>query len=182
MQEHVSAKRSVFECFGGYGHYIGGHSIKSFHFGHYCPLTGYHNSCAQDSQPRSYNCHCVNKEVNQNPWYPYEHVPNMECAALHFVLNQQTLQEKWLIYGKNYNPERRKMAVESQNEFDAMTSRYLWFRQHRNGTETSRLPQGPQGGPDTPVSAQHHNLSHAPQWQHRLNRAPMSKQHRTHAS
>lgn len=43
--EQVRVNSSVLNCFGPYEFYMGGHSIKSIHLGHKCPLTGYHQSC-----------------------------------------------------------------------------------------------------------------------------------------
>lgn len=49
---------SIFDCFAAYEYASEGHSWKSVHLSHKCPLTGYHQACATPSSPRGYNCDC----------------------------------------------------------------------------------------------------------------------------
>lgn len=39
---------SIFECFSAFEYFAGGHSVKSLHLAHVCPLTGYHHSCSDN--------------------------------------------------------------------------------------------------------------------------------------
>lgn len=50
--------RSIFDCYGSYKYKIKIHYIKSFHFGHTCPLTGYHQACPMTNLPRAFDCIC----------------------------------------------------------------------------------------------------------------------------
>lgn len=50
--EKVKQGRSLYDCFTPFEFYMGGHSSKSVHLGHTCPLTGYHQACPSYHAPR----------------------------------------------------------------------------------------------------------------------------------
>ena len=63
MLQKVKKNRSLFECFASYNQSLGGHSVKSLHVGHVCPLTGYHEACPHPELPRTYNCMCDSHRI-----------------------------------------------------------------------------------------------------------------------
>ena len=83
MMSRVAKGQSVLGCVAPFQYYAGGHSIKSLHLGHDCPLTDYHQACPVKA-PRSHNCACKSKEIKPNPWRKFENgVEDRECALVH---------------------------------------------------------------------------------------------------
>lgn len=106
LVEAAASGRSIFSCFASYQFYIGGHSSKSIHLGHFCPLTNYHQSCANDA-PRAYNCLCQNYRIRPNNRYPHRaNEPGRECSFLHISSNS-----------KAYNANRYPLQAEDMISF-----------------------------------------------------------------
>jgi hypothetical protein len=101
--------KSIFDCFSSYKFYNGGHSVKSLHIGHKCPLTGYHQACTGPADaPRSYDCLCDSRLMRQNNWRPYAHREDRECAVMHL----STKVNNYIVPLYKFNEEeRRAMAL-----------------------------------------------------------------------
>lgn len=110
--EKVKNGSSLFDCYSAYRNYMGGHSVKSIHLGHHCPLTGYHQACPGPDGPRAYDCVCTNKYVKPNPWRPYENLPGRECAMVHLSTNSEAYKADRYVY----NPKDRRDALDSVSE------------------------------------------------------------------
>ena len=87
-----SPPRSLFNCYGSYRYERASHSIKSFHLGTTCPLTGYHQACPSPQVPRAYDCACPNFDsgAKAKEW-PYAVPPlasSVRCTLLHLASNQ----------------------------------------------------------------------------------------------
>jgi len=92
--ERVKADKSFFSCFAPFEYYMGGHSVKSLHIGHVCPVTGYHQACPGLDAPRSYDCVCDNHQTRQNPWRPFQkNIKNRECAVVHLSTNKNNYRK-----------------------------------------------------------------------------------------
>lgn len=92
--EKVKGKKSFFSCFAPFEFYMGGHSVKSLHIGHVCPVTGYHQACPGLDAPRSYDCVCDNHQTRQNPWRPFQkNIRNRECAVVHLSTNKNNYKK-----------------------------------------------------------------------------------------
>jgi hypothetical protein len=85
MAAMLAAGSSIFNCFASYSHYVGGHSFKSLHLTHRCPLTGYHQACPVPNLPRTYNCVCNAVEV-----------PASRCVVIHLT-TQQSFYDKAMV-------------------------------------------------------------------------------------
>jgi len=109
--DKVKRGKSIFECYAPFEYYMGGHSVKSLHLGHKCPLTGYHQACPGPDAPRSYDCVCENKHIRQNPWRPFEpFLKGRECAVVH-LSTQKSVFSKY-----KFNEKEIKMMKETPNE------------------------------------------------------------------
>jgi len=92
--ERVKARKSFFSCFAPFEFYMGGHSVKSLHIGHVCPVTGYHQACPGLDAPRSYDCICDNHVTRQNPWRPFQkNIKNRECCVVHLSTNKNNYKK-----------------------------------------------------------------------------------------
>lgn len=92
--DKVKANKPFFSCFAPFEFYMGGHSVKSLHIGHVCPLTGYHQACPAFDAPRSYDCICDNHQTRQNPWRPFQkNIRNRECAVIHLSTNKNNYRK-----------------------------------------------------------------------------------------
>lgn len=92
--EKVKSNKTFFSCFAPFEFYMGGHSVKSLHIGHVCPLTGYHQACPTLDAPRSYDCICDNHQTRQNPWRPFQkNIRNRECAVIHLSTNKNNYKK-----------------------------------------------------------------------------------------
>lgn len=89
---------------------IGGHSIKSVHLGHKCPLTGYHHACADPSTPRQYDCLCLSKSIRVNPWHPYKNYPGRECSFIHLASKDVQYEQN------NFDQDVIKKYMREENE------------------------------------------------------------------
>lgn len=90
--EQAEIGKSILNCFGSHKYYVGGHSVKSAHLGHKCPLTGYHEACGGDAKPRTYNCICEAADFYFKP-----------CSFMHLTTNVLYFQsEKYRNYMKNH--------------------------------------------------------------------------------
>ena len=88
MVDKVKNNNNFLPCFAPFEYYMGGHSVKSLHLGHVCPVTGYHQACPGLDAPRSYDCVCDNHQTRQNPWRPFQkNIRNRECALIHLSTN-----------------------------------------------------------------------------------------------
>ena len=91
-QASASPPLSLFSCYGGFKYERASHSIKSFHLGTTCPLTGYHQACPAPQTPRAYDCACpcFDVDAKQKDW-PYPVPPlaaSVKCALFHLSSNQ----------------------------------------------------------------------------------------------
>jgi hypothetical protein len=109
--QHAQSGKSIFDCFAAFRFYNGGHSVKSIHLGHQCPLTGYHHACSgSDDPPRAYDCMCHSHAIPQNNLKPYEHVEGYECAMVHV----STLIDNYIVkYYEFTDKERSELLVET---------------------------------------------------------------------
>ena len=93
----AKAKKTVFSCYGSYRFERAGHSIKSFHLGTMCPLTGYHQACPAPSVPRALDCACPNFDVDskiKNWAYPVPaEAGTFKCALFHLSTNPDTFND-----------------------------------------------------------------------------------------
>lgn len=78
--EHAMKNKSIFDCLGEYKHMSNFHSHKSFHLGHKCPLTGYHQACSTFQQPRAFDCLC-----------PTEHIKREICSVVHLTTKKRVV-------------------------------------------------------------------------------------------
>ena len=76
--EQVALRRSPLECYASANFTAGGHSIKSVHLSHVCPLTGYHEACSSSYNSATHNCLCNSQSVVG------------QCYFLHAVTNIKT--------------------------------------------------------------------------------------------
>ena len=87
-----SPPRSVLGCYGSYRYERASHSIKSFHLGTTCPLTGYHQACPYPQTPRAYDCACNNFDLDskRKEWpYPVPGlVSQVKCVLFHLSTNR----------------------------------------------------------------------------------------------
>lgn len=88
LSNNSEKKQSMFNCFAPYEWSSGGHSDKSIHLGHLCPLTGYHGACSASNMPRAYDCLCYSTAIKANPWRPYINYPDHDCSFVHFSTNR----------------------------------------------------------------------------------------------
>jgi hypothetical protein len=136
LVEKVKAGKSFFQCFAPFEFYMGGHSVKSLHIGHVCPVTGYHQACPGLDAPRALDCVCDNHMTRQNPWRPFQkNIKNRECAVVHLSTNKNNYKKykfkpheieqmrgepselyKVLFYHDKEEKERREDAELQQNQ------------------------------------------------------------------
>ena len=74
MLQKTKSGESIFKCFSSREFQTNHHSKKSFHLGHKCIITGYHNACSEPKE-RTHDCLCQNlvldRNVSQNAYYNY---------------------------------------------------------------------------------------------------------------
>lgn len=92
-----SPPESVFNCYASFRYERASHSIKSFHLGTTCPLTGYHQACPSPNVPRAYDCACPNFDVESKPKEWAYSVPPvataLKCSLFHLSTNLDTFND-----------------------------------------------------------------------------------------
>ena len=97
LVERAKERKSILSCYGSYRYERAGHSIKSFHLGTMCPLTGYHQACPAPSVPRALDCGCPTFDLDAKPqgWpFPVPAVVSkLKCALFHLSTNPDTFDD-----------------------------------------------------------------------------------------
>lgn len=97
LVQRAKEYKSVLTCYGSYRYERAAHSIKSFHLGTMCPLTGYHQACPAPSVPRALDCACPTFDLDAKPQgWPYAvpaAVGKLKCALFHLSTNPDTFAD-----------------------------------------------------------------------------------------
>jgi hypothetical protein len=100
MIDHLNRGLSVLLCYAPYKYIATLHSIKSFHLGHHCPLTGYHQACSSDNG-RAFDCLCKSELIT-------------DCEFIHLSTKFRHFEDRRFDY--LYDEEAKRNMTRETNE------------------------------------------------------------------